>query len=171
MATMTPARADRITGVVLTGLGLAVTVGALLMDRLPERGIDPWTAPGVVPGALGAVLTLLGLVLALRPAHGAASTAAPAAARPEDEEERRGRRLMPLGLALCLLYAVGLVGHLPFWLATALFVFTFTAVLERDPADPTAARVRKLAAAAVLAVATGVGVHVLFQDLFLVRMP
>ncbi|WP_029009043.1 tripartite tricarboxylate transporter TctB family protein [Azospirillum halopraeferens] len=159
-------RADRITGVFLTALGIAVTAGAVLMDRLPERGVDPWTVPGMVPGVLGATLAVLGLALALRRGVRRPPPAAADAAAPDGDRLR-----VPLVLGLCLVYAVGLVGRLPFWLATALFVFTFTAVLERDPADPPAARRRKLFAAAVLAAATGAGIHLLFQDLFLVRMP
>jgi len=166
MTAMTPARADRLTGIVLAGLGLAVTAGSIVMDRLPERGVDPWSVPGMVPGVLGVVLTLLGAVLALRRPPAAAH-----AAPPDDAEERRGKRLMWLALGLCLFYALVLVGRLPFWLATILFVFVFTAALERDPADPPARRMRKLAVAALLAVSVGVGVHLLFQELFFVRMP
>jgi hypothetical protein len=166
MSSTTPARADRATGLVLVCLGLAFAAGSYRMDRLTGLGIDPWTVPGLVPGILGAVLALLGAILVLRPArHGEAAPA------PDAAEERSGKRLVWLALGMCLFYALVLVGLLPFWLATMLFVFAFTAALEYDPADPPASRARKLAVAGILAVATGAGIHLLFQELFLVRMP
>ena len=36
------------------------------MDRLESQGADPWSVPGLVPGIIGVVITLLGLALLLR---------------------------------------------------------------------------------------------------------
>ena len=52
-------RADFITSVVLIAFGSGVMTMSARMPRLEERGIDPFTAPGVVPFFLGAIITLL----------------------------------------------------------------------------------------------------------------
>lgn len=164
------ARADLITGLVLTALGAATAVESYRMPRLEERSIDPWTAPGIVPGMLGIIILVLGIALALRSvAAGALTVNAPSDADPAEMRAARFRFVLCLGL--CLVYAVGLVGHAPFWLATGLFVFTFIAAFEWRPEDEGRARGIKLAVASVIAVATAVVVPFVFETLFLVRLP
>jgi putative tricarboxylic transport membrane protein len=91
----------------------------------------------------------------------------------------RGEEVAPEGnnarlavtLALCLLYAVGLVGHVPYQIATGLFVFAFIAVFEWEEAGRAGRRIRSLVTALIQAVlVTGV-VSIGFEKLFLVRLP
>ena len=78
---------------------------------------------------------------------------------------------LALALALTVGYAAGLVGRLPFWLATGLFVFAFIAVFEwRLGADRTGG-FRGLAIAAAEAAAASAPVTFVFQSIFLVRLP
>ena len=58
--------ADRIGGLIWIVFGAAVIYGSWMMDRLESLGIPPSTAPGVVPGLLGAFIIVFGLVLVLR---------------------------------------------------------------------------------------------------------
>ncbi|WP_137046095.1 tripartite tricarboxylate transporter TctB family protein [Pseudolabrys sp. FHR47] len=164
------ARADLITGLVLTALGAATAVESYRMPRLEERSIDPWTAPGIVPGMLGLIILVLGAALALRSVAAGALTAK-AAPDTDPVETRAARFRFVLCLALCLVYAVVLVGHAPFWLATGTFVFTFIAAFEWRASDDSRARSIKLAIAAVIAIATAVIVPFVFETLFLVRLP
>ncbi|MGH8732155.1 MAG: tripartite tricarboxylate transporter TctB family protein, partial [Burkholderiales bacterium] len=122
------------------------------MDRLERHGAAFFTAPGLVPGLLGLVLLVLGVVLALRNRPVAAAS----------PPFRWGNT--PLVLALCLGYAVGLVGRAPFWLATFVFVTAFIAVFEY-PAR------RRMAFAPLYGVATSLAVSYLFESVFLVRLP
>lgn len=164
------ARADLITGLVLTALGLATAVESYRMPRLEERSIDPWTAPGIVPGMLGIIILVLGIALALRSvAAGALSVKAQSDV--DAAEARAARFRFVLCLTLCLVYAVVLVGHTPFWLATGAFVFVFIAAFEWRASDNHRARAIKLAFAAVIAVATALVVPFVFETLFLVRLP
>jgi hypothetical protein len=72
-----------------------------------------------------------------------------------------------LALVLCLVYALGLLGWLPFMWATGLFVFAFIAAFSFERARP----LRTLGGAVVMAVAVAVSVSLLFEQLFLVRLP
>ena len=165
---MTPARmakADFVTAVIL----IAVSVGALVeswrMPRLEHLSVNPYTVPGIVPGLLSGVLILLGIVLLVRAIRqggwrlDAASLSSAV-----------GGRLV-LMLLLTLGYAAGLVGRLPFWAATFLFVFLFVLLFEWRADRPPAGHLKSGGFALVLAVAVAAGVSALFQYVFLVRLP
>lgn len=138
------------------------------MDRLEKLNINPYTAPGLVPAALGAGIALLGLVLLLRSVRG---THAPVDhARPGGDEFSVGRFF--IALALCLAYGAGLVGRgVPFWLATFMFVFVSIAVLQWSERHERNERVRGLLVAAACGAGTAIAVTLVFQELFLVRLP
>jgi putative tricarboxylic transport membrane protein len=172
MRTRPLARADLITGVILVAFGLGALAESYAMPRLEERSINPWTAPGVVPGLLAAIIGLLGAVLALRSVAAGAFHPAPTVLGPEDAaEQRAGRRRLAVTVILCFVYAVVLVGHTPFWFATGLFVLAFILAFEWQPNEDWTARRRKLAYAAGIAVLAAVIVPYMFETLFLVRLP
>jgi hypothetical protein len=163
---MTPGerKADLITGVVLLVLAAAVIYGGWTMDRLEIRRIHPASIPGLVPLGLGIALAIASAALVIRAYR--AGDAGGGEAAPDD----RGMRLA-VTMALCLLYAVGLVGHVPYEIATALFVFAFIAVFEWQEAGRAGRRVRSLATALIQAVLVAAVVSVAFEQLFLVRLP
>ena len=113
------ARSDMRGGAGWIVFGLAIFVGAWRMDRYEAMGASLYTAPGLVPGVFGLVLIGLGAGLALR-GWKVLREGASAAGEP-----LLNRRIVLMS-ALCLGYAAGLVGRLPFTLATALFVAAFT---------------------------------------------
>jgi hypothetical protein len=85
----------------------------------------------------------------------------------------RGGRIW-LALALCVGYAAGLLGHgLPFWLTSAGFMFISIVAfrwLDRDAEAPV--RLGRLALeSAAIAVVASIAISLLFQELFLVRLP
>jgi hypothetical protein len=171
METRPLVRADLITGVVLVVFGLAVIAESWGMPRLEERRINPWTVPGLVPGMLGFIIASLGGILALRSLAAGALRGRAAQSIEEAAETRASLwRLVACGI-LCLVYAIGLVGRAPFWLATGIFVFSFIAIFEWDAGDSNALRARKLAIALVIAAAAAIAIPFLFEKLFLVRLP
>lgn len=162
-------RADFLTGVVLLVLGIATAWLSWEMPRLEVRRIHPLTVPGLVPGILGIAIAFCGAVLALRSTPGIT--------------DRTGWRLfgglfvsaeagrVAATLLLTLAYALILVGWLPFWLATALFVTVFIIVFERGFGVSPHPIWRSLATAAVQGVIVAVVVSVVFERGFLVRLP
>jgi hypothetical protein len=161
-----PPRADLFTAAVLLAFGLGVLGLALNMPSFAEQSHTGLTAPGIVPGFYGIVIALLSVLLGLRAIRRGALHA-PAQHAPA--LTRRDARQLGTATALGVLYAGGLVGTLPFWLASALFVFAFTAAFEweRGPVG----RPRRLVEAALLGLCTGVAVMLVFERVFLVRLP
>ena len=132
-------------------LGLAILVGSLRMDRLESQNINPYTVPGLLPGLLGVVMTLLAGLLALRSWRRGALAA---------DAERSGidaasvRRIL-LVLVLCVGFDVALVGL-------------------QHPQRRVAGRVlslRDVAVAIVIGLGAGGAITLVFQQLFLVRLP
>ena len=161
-------RADLLAGLFFIILGLAIFYGAWTMDRLEVRRIQPLTAPGLVPGLLSAALTLCGFILAFRslktPAGGGWQQLSGALT-----SGAAGRALIVMLLAL--IYTLGLIGTLPFWAATAIFVFAFIMVFECWLAEPRRSWLVSLPWALGLAIATSAAVTLVFERAFLVRLP
>ena len=145
-------RSDAAQGVAWAFGGGLIVYASWTMDRLERHGAALYTAPGLVPGLLGLVLVVLGVALALR--KRGISACSPAI--------RWGNT--PLVLALCLGYAIGLIGRMPFWLATFVFVTAFIAIFEYPSR-------RRMALAPLYGAATSLAVSNLFEAVFLVRLP
>ncbi|WP_170984771.1 tripartite tricarboxylate transporter TctB family protein [Roseomonas sp. AR75] len=160
-----PPRWDLITAAVLLAFGLGVIALAWRMPTFVEQSQTGLTAPGIVPGFHATIISLLAILLGLRAIRRGALAAQPARAKRAGGDTRR----LFTAAALGTLYAGFLVGRLPFWMATALFVFAFTAVFEweRGPKG----RPRRLAEAALIGLGTGLAVLYVFERIFLVRLP
>lgn len=154
------ARSDLWGGAGWVVFGLAIVVGSVRMDRFESMGAQLYTMPGFVPGMIGGLVALLGLVLMAR---GWARRAHEAA---EPGEPLLNRRIL-ITLSLTLVYAGLLIGRAPFWLVTALFVAAFVGVFA--PAD--LHRARRAIVALLAGVLTSAVVTLVFQYVFLVRLP
>jgi len=173
---LTPAEAQAVASSDLRAgagwvvLGVAVLIGSITMDRLEKQDINPYTIPGLLPGLLGIVFILLGVILGVRSWRRGGATRGGARLVVDGAIVRR---LLVL-IALILVYSVFLVGHgMPFWLASALFV-TVSIVALQQPQRAAAGRgltVRDVAFAVVVGLGSGLAITYVFQDLFLVRLP
>lgn len=163
--TLPSPRSDLVSGGIWVVLGVAIAVGSWNMDRLAQQGVPPYAAPGLVPGVLGVLITLAALAIVLRSLRrGALSMAGPGGAAMDWR-----RTLLTLGL--CLGFAAGLVGRVPFWVAAPIYLFLHIAVLQWPERSAAGQRARGLAVAAAIALGAGVGIALLFQQVFLVRLP
>jgi putative tricarboxylic transport membrane protein len=161
-------KADLVAAVVLIVLACAILYSSWTMPRLEERRINPFTVPGLVPGMLSFALLICGGILGFRSLH------APAAggwsqlggAIASYAAMRAG-----VVMALALIYSLGLVGLIPFWAATALFVLAFVLVFETWLAEPRRPLLNSLPWALGLAIVTAAAVTIVFERAFLVRLP
>ena len=166
--------ADRIGGLIWVVFGAAVVYGSWTMDRLVSLGIPPSTAPGVPTGLLGLGFIAFGLVMLLRRGPAQVRSYADQGTRAEPETRDQGfawgRAL--LSATLCLTYAGLLLGRgLPYWLLTGAFLFLHIVLLDESGHVPARPTLRRLLAAALIAPTVTVVVMLVFEKLFLVRLP
>lgn len=166
-----PPRSDLKDATGWIAFGVAVLVGSLTMDRLERQNINPVTAPGLLPGLLGIAMVLLGVIMAVRSwRRGALVTPLPAATPRRREERKR----VAIAVALCCGYGIVLVGHgIPFWLASSLYVTASILVFQRIAEDPAERRLtpRAWAKAVAIGVLSSVITWLVFEQVFLVRLP
>jgi Tripartite tricarboxylate transporter TctB family len=167
---------DRIGGLIWVVFGAAVVYGSWTMDRLASLGIPLFTTPGVPTGLLGLGFIAFGMVMLLRRGSAQAISYADAAAPSDPEVQPQepgfawGRALM--SATLCLAYAGLLLGRgLPYWLLTCAFLFLHIVLLDESDRVPAPPTLRRLLAAAIIAPAVTVVVVLVFERLFLVRLP
>ena len=161
-------RADLITAVVLVVLGVAILYGSWTMPRLEARRIHPATIPGLVPGLLSIALIICGGLLGLRSIR-TPSPGGWASLRAALFSAETARALAVT--ALILVFTLGLVGRMPFWAASAIFIFAFVMMFELWLTDAPHRLPVSLAWAAALAAIVSAAVFWVFQYQFLVRLP
>ncbi|MEO5669505.1 MAG: tripartite tricarboxylate transporter TctB family protein, partial [Ramlibacter sp.] len=138
---------------------------------LEAQHINPYTVPGLLPGLLGIAMILLGLVLAERSRERGAFTQA---RLPPTVDAREERKRVWVVAALCVGYGVVLIGHgIPFWIASTIYVTASILIVQRMSRDPLQRQftARGVAKAVVIGLASSVITQLVFQEIFLVRMP
>lgn len=161
------ARSDLISGSVWMVIGIAISIGSWNMDRLEGQGVRVFAAPGLVPGLLGVFIFLTALAIALRAwRRGALGS------QDGDLSPRGQWSHVAMALVLCLGFAVVLVGHgLPFWVAASTYLFLHIFLLQLPERRLHNEVKRGLVVAASVGLTAGVSVALLFQYVFLVRLP
>lgn len=155
------ARADLVSGAGWLVLGAAIVTGAWRMDRLESQGATLYSYPGLVPGILGAAIALMGVMLIVRSVIGGLEKRTSIGWNPR----------LTWAAALMLGYGLVLVGRVPFWLATWIFVSLFVAGFEWRARGTAGERRRGIAMALLYGAATALIVSFAFERLFLVRLP
>ena len=146
----------------------AILILTLQMPTYTDQGGQIYTAPGLVPSFYGVVIGLLSLWLAARAIR--AGALGPSGSGERRETGNSNARLA-LAAGLGLVFVAGFIGRMPFWLASAIFVTLFIAGFEWRPGLDARTRLRRLAVALLQGVLTGWAVTLLFERLFLVRLP
>ena len=160
-------RADFFASLVLIVFGAAMLWTSLEMPRFEQRNINPYSIPGIVPGILAGVNLILAALLLVR------SVSRGGHRRGDGGREvvfGDGAKRLAIAFCITVAYAVGLVGVIPFWLATFGFVAAFIVIFEWHLV---AANRRWILVAGALAqgVLVSAVVALVFQELFLVTLP
>lgn len=127
-------RADFLASAFLVALGSGIMVLSARMPRLEERDINPYTAPGVVPFLLGAIITLLAVVLLIRSISRRGWRIDVKNGLSGALKDIQTRRLF-LTLLITLIYALVMMGRLDYTVSTSLFIFAFILLFEWDGAE------------------------------------
>jgi hypothetical protein len=162
-------RSDFVGALVWMMFGLAVSVLSYNMERLANQDVPPYAVPGLLPFFLGIAVIFFGGLMALRSwRRGALAKDAESTAGMNQAERKR----FLIVLALCLAFAILLVGHgLPFWLASAIFVSATISVLQYAQRKAAGQLLRGFAIAIAIGLGAGFGVTLVFQQIFLVYLP
>lgn len=160
-------RIDALAGLFTVSIGAATLIEAIRMPRFAERGVDPYTTPGVTPGLIAIALIIFGLLLTIRAVRGGSTGAGVTI----HVWTRDAVLRISLTLVMALTYGGLLFGNVPFVPATIAFIFAFTVALELANSDRQISIPVLLGGAALLALGAGFGIDFVFREVFLVRLP
>lgn len=165
------ARADFITSIMLLAFGIGVLVVSLEMPTFAARGVNPYSAPGIVPGFLGGTIAVLGAVLfvrsLLRRGHRLGIDARTVKGFFTSQQTLR----LAITVVVSILYALVLLGRMPYPAATAVYVFLFIVLFEYRWKQPLRGQWKIILSALLVAVVTAGLVTLVFEYLFLVSLP
>lgn len=164
-----PPRVDLWVGAAFLVLGLGIVSLAWQMPTFKEQKGEIYTAPGLVPGLYGLVICILSVWLAARSIRRGALGIATLGREAPVEGTSNVR--LALAAALGLVFCVGLIGRMPFWLATTIFVSAFIVLFEWRPGEAWGTRAMRIGTALLQGVVTGVVVVLVFSKIFYVRLP
>ncbi|MEO8485845.1 MAG: tripartite tricarboxylate transporter TctB family protein [Betaproteobacteria bacterium] len=160
-------RVDLLSAALLAAFGVSVAIASWRMDRLEAQGGSLWTAPGLWPFALGLALVGLAIVLAVRARRRGREVG-------WNAHERDDTPLVPTlrfaaATALFFVYALALIGRgLPYPVGTAIFVAAYVYAFHDAPGRSTA---RRASVALAVGIGTALVVTLVFERVFLVRLP
>ncbi|HSB71150.1 MAG TPA: tripartite tricarboxylate transporter TctB family protein [Candidatus Methylomirabilis sp.] len=165
------ARADFLTGIALILLSVYVVFESWRMPRLEHLKVHPLSVPGIVPAFLGSVVFLFAVILVVRSVLTGGHRLGLSTGVARRALSHPGNQRLVLTAILSIGYAGFLVGSIPYWLATGMFVLAFVAIFEWRPGMRRREYFRLGLVAGVLAVVTSALVTWVFQSLFLVTLP
>jgi putative tricarboxylic transport membrane protein len=163
-------KADFVTSVILIAMGIAILVLSIQMPTMADRNQSVYSAPGVVPGFIGAMITILSFAMLVRSLKKRALAKFREGAMPKGSLSTESTKRILITIVLCLLYAF-LLGKLWFGIPTFGFIFAFIVIFEYDRKKAFSSQIKKLLIAALIAVLTTAAVMLVFQKLFLVNLP
>jgi putative tricarboxylic transport membrane protein len=164
-------KADFLTGIALILLSVYVALESWRMPRLEHLKVHPLSVPGLVPAFLATIILLFAVILVVRSIRAGGHHLGVAQGSLRHLLSQSGNQRLLVTAILSIGYAGFLVGSIPYWLATGLFVFMFVAVFEWRRGMTRREHVRLGLMVGILAVVTSALVTWVFESLFLVTLP
>ena len=164
-------RADFITSIGLIAFGIAVLVLSIQMPRFEEQGVNRFSVPGIVPGFLGAIVAVLGLVLFIRSIirKGYKLGLDGSAVRRFFTAEMTKR--FAVTILVSVAYGWGMIGRINYEIATAIYIFAFIVIFDVKWKQGIKTQWKKILIALIIAILVGGIVGTTFRRLFLVNLP
>jgi len=163
-------KADFVTSIVLLAFGITVVFMSVQMPTMADANQSKFSAPGIVPGFIGVMLSLLSLTMLIRSIKrkGMREIVAKNATKDLLAQETTSRILKTL--VICVVYVL-LLGKIWFPLPTALFIFAFIIMFEYDFKSALKPQIKKIIVAFIIAAVATALITFVFQSLFLVNLP
>lgn len=163
-------KADFYTSIVLMAFGILVLILSVRMPTMTEQSKNPYAAPGIVPGLLGATITFLSVIMFARAIRNGGHKRQINGEAVKGFFTHQSTNRMVKTILICVLYTL-LLGRVNFVLLTTMFIFLFVLSFEYSFSESFRAQARKVLMAAVLAIITSGAVYGVFFYLFLVNLP
>jgi hypothetical protein len=164
-------RADFITSIGLIAFGVAVLVISIQMPRFGEQGVNRFSVPGIVPGFLGSIVAVLGLVLFIRSIIRKGYKLGLDGAAVSRFFKAEMTKRFAVTILVSVAYGWGLIGRINYEIATAIYIFVFIVIFDVKWRQGIKTQWKKILIAFIIAVLVGGVVGTTFRRLFLVNLP
>jgi hypothetical protein len=164
-------RADFITSIGLIAFGIAVLVLSIQMPRFEDQGVNRFSVPGIVPGFLGSIIAVLGLVLFVRSIIRKGYRLGLDGAAVSRFFKAEITKRFALTILVSVAYGWGLIGRINYEISTAIYIFAFIVIFDVKWRRGIKTQWKKILIAAIIAVLVGGVVGTTFRRLFLVNLP
>ena len=164
-------RADFITSIGLLAFGVAVLVLSIQMPRFEEQGVNRFSVPGIVPGFLGSIVAVLGLVLFIRSIIRKGYKLGVDAAAMKRFFTAEMTKRFAVTVLVSVAYGWGLIGRINYEISTLIYIFTFIVIFDVKWRQGIKTQWKKILIAFVIAVLVAGIVGTTFRRLFLVNLP
>ena len=164
-------RADFITSIGLIAFGIAVLVLSIQMPRFEEQGVNRFSVPGIVPGFLGSIVAVLGLVLFIRSIIRKGYKLGLDGAAVSRFFKAEMTKRFAVTILVSVAYGWGMIGRINYEVATAVYIFAFIVIFDVKWRQGVKTQWKKILIAAIIAVLVGGVVGTTFRRLFLVNLP
>ncbi len=164
-------RADFITSIGMIAFGVAVLVLSIQMPRFEEQGVNRFSVPGIVPGFLGSIIALLGLVLLIRSIIRKGYKLGLDGAAVSRFFKAEMTKRFAVTILVSVAYGWGLIGRINYEISTALYIFAFIVIFDVKWKQGVKTQWKKILIAFIIAVLVGGIVGTTFRRLFLVNLP
>lgn len=163
-------KADFITSIFLVIFGLAIFLISIRMPTFRNLGANPYSAPGIVPSMLGAIIFILGMILFFRSIAREGYKINYSLNSIKKILIKRPIQRFLIALFLSLSY-VFLLGKVDYFLLSGGYIFVFILAYELNIKKSIIQQNKTIIFALAEAVLIGGSIALVFRYLFLIRLP
>ena len=164
-------RADFLTSIFFIAFGIAVLVLSIQMPRFEEQGVNRFSVPGIVPGFLGSIIAILGVVLLIRSIIRKGYNLGLNGAAFKKFFTAEMTKRFAVTILVSIAYGWGLIGRINYEISTAIYIFAFVVIFDVKWKQGIKTQWKKILIAFIIAILVGGVVGTTFRRLFLVNLP
>lgn len=163
-------KADFFTSIFLFLFGLIIFILSIKMPTFRELGANPYSAPGIVPGIMGFILSFMGAILFIRSVIRKGYKIKLSSQSIKIFFKNDAIKRLLIALFLSVFYVI-LLGNINYFLLTGMYIFIFVFAFEFKTKKNIFSQWKTLLFALLEAVLIAASISYVFRYLFLVRLP
>jgi len=163
-------KADFFTSIFLFLFGLIIFILSIKMPTFRELGANPYSAPGIVPGIMGVILSFMGVILFIRSVIRKGYKIRLSFQSIKIFFKNNEIKRLFIALFLSVFYVI-LLGKINYFLLTGMYIFIFVFAFEFKTKKNIFFQWKTLLSALLEAVLIAASISYVFRYLFLVRLP